>query len=189
MIEIIYFIFVFAVIAVLGWSGLKLLEPQENPLGDRLEELQAHAMVSTTRVSKRRAGGGFINNFLYLLSMIGLEDFLRDTERELTSSGVRRKNALGLYMLFQVSFFFALVAGMLYLQRDNEWSNKIGGLAAAVLLGYLIPQQVLHRFGTRYRIRLQQALPDTVDLLGIVLGTGLALDQAMTRVSEEMQYI
>ena len=28
-----------------------------------------------------------------------------------------------------------------------------------------------------------------MDLLGIVLGTGLALDQAMTRVSEEMQYI
>ncbi len=31
--------------------------------------------------------------------------------------------------------------------------------------------------------------PDTVDLLGIVLGTGLALDQAMMRVSEEMEYI
>ena len=28
-----------------------------------------------------------------------------------------------------------------------------------------------------------------MDLLGIVLGTGLALDQAMLRVSEEMQYI
>ena len=28
-----------------------------------------------------------------------------------------------------------------------------------------------------------------MDLLGIVLGTGLALDQAMMRVSEEMQYI
>ena len=28
-----------------------------------------------------------------------------------------------------------------------------------------------------------------MDLLGIVLGTGLALDQAMTRVSEEMQHI
>ena len=34
-----------------------------------------------------------------------------------------------------------------------------------------------------------EALPDTVDLLGIVLGTGLALDQAMMRVSEEMEYI
>ena len=38
------------------------------------------------------------------------------------------------------------MAGMLYLQRDNEWSNKMGGLAAAMLLGYLIPQQFLHRF-------------------------------------------
>ncbi len=34
-----------------------------------------------------------------------------------------------------------------------------------------------------------RSLPDTVDLLGIVLGTGLALDQAMMRVSEEMEYI
>ncbi len=41
----------------------------------------------------------------------------------------------------------------------------------------------------RYRRKLQEALPDTVDLLGIVLGTGLALDQAMMRVSEEMEYI
>jgi tight adherence protein C len=41
----------------------------------------------------------------------------------------------------------------------------------------------------RYRRRLQEALPDTVDLLGIVLGTGLALDQAMSRVSDEMQFL
>ena len=58
-----------------------------------------------------------------------------------------------------------------------------------MLLGYLIPKQVLHRLVNRYRRKLQEALPDTVDLLGIVLGTGLALDQAMTRVSEEMQHI
>jgi tight adherence protein C len=52
-----------------------------------------------------------------------------------------------------------------------------------------LPKQVLHRLVKRYRAKLQEALPDTVDLLGIVLGTGLALDQAMTRVSEEMQHI
>src|SRR3954447_8470451 len=48
---------------------------------------------------------------------------------------------------------------------------------------------VLKRLVKRYKRRLQEALPDTVDLLGIVLGTGLALDQAMMRVSEEMEYI
>ena len=93
MLEIIYFIFVFAAVAAMAWSGVKLLEPQEDPLGDRLEELQAHAMVSTTRVSKRRAGGGFFNNFLFALSSIGLEDYLRDTERELNSSGVRQRRS------------------------------------------------------------------------------------------------
>ena len=53
----------------------------------------------------------------------------------------------------------------------------------------MIPKVVLGRMVKRYRRQLQEALPDTVDLLGIVLGTGLALDQAMLRVSEEMAYI
>ncbi len=186
---ILYFIAIFAALALLLWSGVQLMQPTEDPLGTRLEELQAHAMVSGTRVSKRRAGGGFFNNFLYLVSSMGGEDYLRETERSLTTSGVRRKNALAYYVLFQVLFFLTLVLGMLYLQRDNDWSNKMGGLAAAILLGYLLPQQILHRLEKRYKERLQLALPDTIDLLGIVLGTGLALDQAMTRVSEEMQYI
>src|SRR5204863_2656650 len=79
--------------------------------------------------------------------------------------------------------------GMLYLQRDNDVTMKIGGLLSAALLGWLLPRQVLHRLVRRYRRKLQDALPDTVDLLGIVLGTGLALDQAMLRVAEEMEYI
>ena len=56
-------------------------------------------------------------------------------------------------------------------------------------MGWLLPKQVLHFGVRRYRRKLQDALPDTVDLLGVVLGTGLALDQAMLRVSEEMQFI
>jgi tight adherence protein C len=48
---------------------------------------------------------------------------------------------------------------------------------------------VLHRLVRRYRRKLQEALPDTVDMLGIVLGTGMALDQSMMKVSEEMQFI
>ena len=67
--------------------------------------------------------------------------------------------------------------------------QMIGGMTAAFILGYTLPGQVLHRMVRRYRRKLEQGLPDTVDLLGIVLGTGLALDQAMMRVSEEMRYI
>ena len=86
-------------------------------------------------------------------------------------------------------FLLALLIGMGYLQRNNDLAPKFGGMMSALLLGWLLPQQVLHRLVKRYRNKLQDALPDTIDLLGIVLGTGLALDQAMLRVSEEMEYI
>jgi tight adherence protein C len=52
-----------------------------------------------------------------------------------------------------------------------------------------LPTHVLHRLVARYRRKIQEALPDAVDMLGIVLGTGMALDQAMLRVSEKMQFI
>ncbi len=102
---------------------------------------------------------------------------------------MRRRQAIAYYAIGQVLFMALMLGGMMYLQRNNQIAQRFGGMVAAFLLGWLLPQQVLHRLVKRYRQKLQDALPDTVDLLGIVLGTGLALDQAMTRVSEEMQYI
>ena len=78
---------------------------------------------------------------------------------------------------------------MFWVKREELDSSLLGGIVAALILGFMLPKMVLQRMVKRYRRRLQDALPDTVDLLGIVLGTGLALDQAMMRVSEEMEYI
>lgn len=183
------FLAFFVVLVVLFWSGLQLLGNREDPLGDRLDELQANVVASAVRVPRRRIGGGFSNSVLYFISLIGGEEWIRDTEKELAQAGIRQKSAVVHYAIFQALFFGALLAGMLYLQRDNPLVNKLGGLVAAGLLGYLLPQQVLHRLVARHRQKLQEALPDTVDLLGIVLGTGLALDQAMLRVSEELRFI
>lgn len=185
-----FFLFAFATLAALVWSGIMLFRSQDDPLGDRLDELQAHAMVAVQRQPRRRGGGGFLNSFLYIISLIpGGDDWLRDTERELAQAGVRRRQAIAYYAIGQVLFMALMLGGMMYLQRNNQIAQRFGGMVAAFLLGWLLPQQVLHRLVKRYRQKLQDALPDTVDLLGIVLGTGLALDQAMTRVSEEMQYI
>ena len=190
LIPALFFIVAFATLAALVWSAIELFSEREDPLGDRLEELQAHALVSTTRAPRRRSGGGFSNSVLYLISLFpGGEDWIRETERELAQAGVRRKGATALYAIFNLLFFAAMIGGMLYLQRGNPITAKFGGLVAAFLLGWLLPKQVLHRLVRRYRQKLQDALPDTVDLLGIVLGTGLALDQAMLRVSEEMEFI
>lgn len=190
LIPALFFIFAFVTLAALMWSGFEVFRDQEDPLGDRLEELQAHAIVTSHRGPRRKGGGGFLNSFLYFVSLVpGGEDWIRDTEKELAQAGIRRRQATGLYALGSVLFMVALLALMLYLQRDNDFTMKLGGMLSAALLGWLLPRQVLHRLVRRYRQKLQHALPDTVDLLGIVLGTGLALDQAMMRVAEEMEFI
>lgn len=190
LISAFFFIACFATLVALAWSMIMFFQEQEDPLADRLEELQAHAMVGTTRAPRRKGGGGVLNTFLYFVSIFpGGEEFIRDTDRELAQAGIRTKQATALYIMGNILFMVAIFAGMLYLNRDNPISAKFGALVAAGLLGYLIPKQVLHRLVARYRKRLQDALPDTVDLLGIVLGTGLAIDQAMMRVSDEMQFI
>ncbi|MEK7404869.1 MAG: type II secretion system F family protein [Acidobacteriota bacterium] len=182
----VFFVLVFATVAALIWSAFALFQGRDDPLGDRLEELQANAMVTPGRAPRRRAGGGVLN----LISLFpGGEDWLRTTERELNQAGVRRREALAVYALGHLLFLAGALAGMAWLQRNNSGVTVLTAMVAAGILGWLLPQQVLHYLVRRYRRRLQEALPDTVDLLGIVLGTGLALDQAITRVSEEMQYI
>jgi tight adherence protein C len=190
MIPALFFLFAFLTLTALMWSGYEIFRNQEDPLGDRLEELQAHAMVASSRVPRRKAGGGFLNSFLYFVSLFpGGEEWLRGTEKELAQAGIRNKQALAVYAFGQILFMGTALGAMLYFQRNNDMAPRFGGMIAAFILGWLIPPQVLHRLVRRYRRKLNDALPDTVDLLGIVLGTGLALDQAMLRVSEEMQYI
>src|SRR5262249_48691570 len=72
---------------------------------------------------------------------------------------------------------------------SNDITSILTGMVASSVIGFVGPQFVLGKMATAYKQRLQEALPDTIDLLGIVLGTGLALDQALLRVTEEMQFI
>src|SRR5262249_17434228 len=161
----------FIIVAALLWAGFQLFTEKEDPLDDRLDELQANQIATSgKRTPRRRAGGGFANSILYLVSSVpGGEDSIRSTERELAQAGSRNKAAVVYSLVFQVAFMVLMFAAMLYFQRDNPPAQKLGGLAAAFILGYLLPQQVLHRLVKRYRTKLQDALPDTIDLLGIVL--------------------
>ena len=186
--DLLFFLVTGATLMLLAWSGIELFQSQEDPLGDRLEELQSQAMAAAARPSRRSSGGA--NRILYLVSLFpGGEDWIAGSERLLNRAGFRRKTAVSLYIVLTLIWAGSLLGGMLWLQRGNPITSMLGGIVAALLLGFMIPNVVLERLVKRYRRRLQEALPDTVDLLGIVLGTGLALDQSMMRVSEEMQYI
>ena len=53
-----------------------------------------------------------------------------------------------------------LLAGLVWLKRNELDSSLLGGTVAALILGFLLPKMVLQRMVKRYRRRLQEALPD-----------------------------
>ena len=90
--QFLFFLFAFATFSAIVWSSLELFTRREDPLKDRLEELQASAESTAARGRRRRSGGGFLNQVLYVLSMIpGLDDYLSDTEKELAQAGILRR--------------------------------------------------------------------------------------------------
>ena len=184
-----FFLAVFIVLSALLWAGYRLLADEEDPLSERIEELQSSGGKTSARAARKK-GKGFLNGFLYALGSIpGGEDWHRENSKRLRQAGFRKENAGAWYSFGSVVFLLLVVAGMFYIQRNAPIGSMVGTTVAAILIGYVLPSFVLGKLAKSYRTRLQQALPDTIDLLGIVLGTGLALDQAMVRVSEEMQYI
>ena len=186
---LVFFLAAGATLSLLLWSGMEIFQNQEDPLGDRLEELQSQALVVAQRTTRRKASGG-LDRIQSLVALFpGGDDWLHGSDRLLQRAGIRYKFALSLYVVGTILFTLLLLAGLFWLKRDALDSSILGGLVAVFILGFMLPKMVLRRLVRRYRGRLQEALPDTVDLLGIVLGTGLALDQSMMRVSEEMQYI
>jgi tight adherence protein C len=190
LINLLFFVAVGATLSLLLWSGTEIFGAQEDPLGDRLEELQSQALVVAQRAARRKMGGAGLDRVLSIVGMIpGGDDWMRGSDRLLHRAGVRKKYALAVYTIGTILWTLLLLTGLFWLKRDELDASLLGGVVAALILGFLLPKTVLQRMVKRYRRRLQEALPDTVDLLGIVLGTGLALDQAMMRVSEEMEYI
>jgi tight adherence protein C len=190
--NLIFFLLTGATLSLIIWTSIELFREQEDPLAERLESLQSQALVVSSRVATRRKSGTGLERVLYVISLVpGGEDWMGGTEKLLKQAGSRRKSALAIYCIGVLAFVLTLIAATVYLQEDNPGgaTSMLGGLVAALLLGFILPKQILYRMVKRYRAKLQDALPDTVDLLGIVLGTGLGLDQAMMRVSEEMQYI
>jgi tight adherence protein C len=91
--------------------------------------------------------------------------------------GTRVLLAAGLFVLVLVSWPLAGVAG----------GRVVLGPIMAAAAGWMLPRLILsRRIKKRHKI-IQKALPDTLDLMVICVEAGLGLNQALIRVSEEME--
>ena len=163
------------------------LRTRQDALSRRIQELQEHSMASG---SLPLLGGDFWD-FL-LRSTYGAifgKRWFRQKELELMRAGFRGPKVVKVYGLLSLGFTLGLVVTAVATLQDQDLSMRLFGLAAALVLGYFIPEQILVSLRNRHRLSLMAALPDTTDMLSIVLGAGLSLDQAIARVGEEIRFV
>ena len=160
---------------------------RQDALTRRIEQLQEDSMSG---VSGPLLGGDFLG--MLLRSTYGAifgKRWFRQKELELMRAGFRGAGVVKTYGILSLSFMAALVVTALVVLQDEDLSMWLLGIAAAIVFGYFIPEQVLVYLRNRHRLSLMAALPDTTDMLSIVLGAGLALDQAIARVGEEIRFV
>jgi tight adherence protein C len=110
----------------------------------------------------------------------------------LAAAGIRGQSSLSGFVASKLCSAF-IVAAVLWLLL--EWGELFVGsvtirvalLLGALMLGWRFPDFILSRLAARRRLRLEQGLPDALDLLVICAEAGLSLDQAIEQVGVDLR--
>lgn len=163
------------------------LRTRQDALSRRIQELNEHSM---TGAALPLFGGDFWDTLLRsTYGAIFGKGWFRQKELELMRAGFRGAKAVKTYGILSLWFTVVMVVTALATLQNQDLATRLFGLVAALVLGYFIPEQVLTSLRNRHRLSLMAALPDTTDMLSIVLGAGLSLDQAIARVSDEIRFV
>jgi tight adherence protein C len=104
-------------------------------------------------------------------------------QRRLTSAGFHQKSAPQLFLAAQVVLAALLFVLPIYFigQTRGLMFALIGGL-----VGYIAPGLLLDRRIAARKLKIENGLPDALDLLIVSIEAGLGLDQAILKSSEEL---
>ena len=170
--------------ALVGGAALLLMPRRQALIDRRLEELMS------PRDGEDAAQRPRFEGMVKLFKRVGEKapkspGELGQLRLRLVQAGYRRNEAMTIF--FGIRVFFALGLFGLFssslLMRPNTMV-ALGGLA----IGYILPGMVLARLAKRRAHRIRLSLADMLDLLVVSVEAGLGLDQALTRVGNELAF-
>jgi len=172
--------FLFAAVFI---SGYALLIPRPN-IDDRLRGVAAQ--------KKRFDFLSMIKRSEKVLKPLGEmlprspEEMTRQ-ERRLVQAGIRRRDAP--YILYGVKIALALILLVVFLATQPLKLSPILLILMAILLGAMIPDVIVKRLVKSRKLKLQQAMPDALDLAVVSVEAGLGLDQSLIRIGQELKKV
>jgi tight adherence protein C len=115
---------------------------------------------------------------------------LSDLERALASCGLHGSNGLGLFVGAKILLILGLpIVTLLAIENMNLAQNlHIALPAGAGVIGLLLPDWFVRKRHTQTMARLEQGLPDALDMMVICAQAGLGLGPTIIRVGVELGY-
>ena len=103
--------------------------------------------------------------------------------RRLTTAGFHHPKAATYFIAIQVALAATLLAlPLLFIGQSRGFVIAVMG----GIIGYIAPGMLLDRKISQRKLKIENGLPDALDLLIVSLEAGLALDQAILKTSEEL---
>jgi tight adherence protein C len=115
---------------------------------------------------------------------------LSELEGTLSASGLRGSQGVGVFIAAKVLALIGMPTITWFLVRHTGMHGLTATLLppGAGVLGLLSPDWLIGKQRKRYLTRLEQGLPDALDMMVICTQAGLGLAPAVIRVSAELQH-
>ena len=192
-------ILILVLIAVSAAAGVLFLvemaPSRQGALSRRLDELE-QSRVGVPEVLARRGRGAQAERLAGVIEMLGqrrMEGYkdVSGLRLRLLQAGYPNASAVPIYLGARIFLPVSLTIGSLMVLPAVGFPLSGSLLLASWfgILGYVWPS---FRVGMRRKARMKQmqkALPDALDMLVVCVEAGLGLNQALVRVSEEIERI
>jgi tight adherence protein C len=111
----------------------------------------------------------------------------------LTQAGIKGHISLATFMAMKVLVALTLAAmAWVVLETRHLFVGsmlvRVGFISIGLIIGWRIPDMILSRLVKRRRSRLDQGMPDALDLLVICAESGLSLNQAIEEISKQLRF-
>lgn len=157
---------------------------RSSSVGRRLQDLSQPPGISIALPDlDKQTGYGSLQSVVPILPKSPKE--MSALRRKLVIAGFERPEAAAAYALAEV--LLPSLAGGLIILSYGRSGNVLFAAAIAAVLAYMTPGLWLGQRMAQRKKQIQNGLPDALDLMLVTIEAGSGLDQAMVKVSQELQ--
>jgi tight adherence protein C len=115
---------------------------------------------------------------------------LAELEQSLAMAGLRGANGLGLFIGAKILLLIGCPVAAILITREMGMGSAIARMAPFIagIIGLLLPDKILGMRREKLRAKLEQGVPDALDMMVICTQAGLGLVPTMQRVASEIVY-